>query len=289
MKKWLFWVLGIVLVLLFLLPYLLIGLGNFLLHDRTIPVKNELFSSVDKKIVLAFFPHPDDEITVAGTVLSMRKQGHDVHLVCLSRGEAGTSEGHYTPEKLAEIRSKELQKSAEILGFSSLHLLDYPDGGLERIGLDSLQGVAMEWIQGLHPDILLSYDSRVGLYGHSDHQLTGLAMESLFLEHYGNPGFSPEFLFQVTLSPKQIRVAKRVSEGFRRNYPVYPEAGLPFPDFSIATQSHFDKVLQAMQAHESQQKVLRDLMPYHDQLPSWIYSRIFGREYFYQVKPISSQ
>lgn len=39
-----------------------------------------------------------------------------------------------------------------------------------------------------------------------------------------------------------------------------------------------------MYAHESQKEVLKDLMPYHDKVPVWIYSRVFGREYFRQVK-----
>jgi hypothetical protein len=30
--------------------------------------------------------------------------------------------------------------------------------------------------------------------------------------------------------------------------------------------------------------VLKDLMPFHDRVPIWIYSRVFDREYFREVK-----
>jgi hypothetical protein len=91
-------------------------------------------------------------------------------------------------------------------------------------------------------------------------------------------------MFQVTLCPKQIRVALKLSAGFQKNYPEELELGLPIPDFSIKTQPYFNQTLQVMKAHETQQAVLKDLMPFHDRVPAWIYSRVFDREYFREVK-----
>ena len=139
-------------------------------------------------------------------------------------------------------------------------------------------------IQDQKPDVLLSYDSKVGLYGHSDHRLTGEAVEQVFLKHRGEQGFVPKQLFQVTLSKKQIEVALKLSAGFQENYPKEPGKGLPAPDFSIGTQPYFSRTLQVMQAHQTQKKVLQDLMPYHDKVPQWIYSRVFDREYFREVR-----
>jgi hypothetical protein len=86
------------------------------------------------------------------------------------------------------------------------------------------------------------------------------------------------------LSKKQIEVALKLSAGFKENYPKEPGKGLPAPDFSIETQPYFSRTLQVMQAHQTQKKVLQDLMPYHDKVPQWIYSRVFDREYFHEVK-----
>jgi LmbE family N-acetylglucosaminyl deacetylase len=243
-----------------------------------------LIPSSPPKRVLAIFPHPDDEVTVAGTVMGLKAAGHQVTLVCLTRGEKGNAANIPSEQELARLRTGEMQQSAQILGVASLIQLDYADGGIDELGMDSLMKVVHSLIQDQKPDVLLSYDSKVGLYGHADHRLTGEAVEKVFLKHRGEQGFVPKQLFQVTLSKKQIEVALQLSAGFQKNYPKEPGKGLPTPDFSIGTQPYFSRTLQVMKAHQTQKKVLQDLMPYHDRVPEWIYSRIFDREYFREVR-----
>jgi len=265
-------------------PFLLIYWGRGMLHDSDVPQREKLIPSVPKQKILAIFPHPDDEVTVAGTVMGLKAAGHEVTLVCLTRGEKGNAAQIPTEEELARLRTAEMQLSAQTLGVDELIQLDYADGGIEALGMDSLKAVVYALIQTQKPDILLSYDSKVGLYGHSDHMLTGKAVEEVFLGYRGSTDFAPKQLFQVTLSKKQIEVALKLSAGFQKNYPKKPEKGLPAPDFSIGTQTYFPRTLQVKQAHQTQKKVLQDLMPYHDRVPQWIYSRIFDREYFREVR-----
>jgi LmbE family N-acetylglucosaminyl deacetylase len=284
MRKTFLRIAGVIIMILLLFPFVLILIGRSQLHDSDIPKKESLIVSTSKLRIMAFFPHPDDEVTVSGTLMNLIEQGHEVHLICLTKGEAGNSGEAYTKQELAILRTLEMQRSAEIIGVEKLHLLNYPDGGLEEMGLDSIKGIALNWIEQIQPDVLLSYDSKVGLYGHSDHKLSGIAVEEVFLENFGNADFSPNQLFQVTLSPKQIQIALKLSSGFQRNYPKDLSQGLPEPDFSVSTQPYFHCVLEVMKAHQTQQAVLKDLMPYHDRVPAWIYSRIFDREYFHEVK-----
>ncbi len=265
-------------------PFLLIYWGRGMLHDADVPKQEELISSAAKQKVLAIFPHPDDEVTVAGTVMGLKASGHEVILICLTRGEKGNAAQIPSEEELARLRTAEMQRSAQLLGVNQLIQLDYADGGIDALGMDSLKSLVHALIHSQKPDVLLSYDSKVGLYGHSDHMLTGKAVEEVFLGFRGTTDFAPKQLFQVTLSKKQIEVALKLSEGFQKNYPKEPGKGLPAPDFSIGTQTYFSRTLQVMQAHQTQKKVLQDLMPYHDQVPEWIYSRIFDREYFREVR-----
>lgn len=271
-------------MVLLLFSFLLVWVVKNQLHDADIKQQTNLIDTKFKLKILAFFPHPDDEVTVAGTLMKLIAQGHEVHLVCMTRGEAGNSGERYTREELATLRTEEMKRAASIIGVRELHLLTYPDGGLDEMGLDSIKGIVLDWVEELKPEILISYDSKVGLYGHSDHRLSGLAIEQVYVENKGRGDFTPSQLFQVTLSPKQIQVALKLSSGFQRNYPKDMEKGLPRPDFSVSTQPYFDRVLQVMQAHKTQQAVLKDLMPYHDRVPIWIYSRVFDREYFHQVR-----
>ena len=284
MKKVGIGILVFLLVLLVCFPLILIGWGRSMLHDSDVGKREEFIPSSPKKRILAIFPHPDDEVTVAGTVMGLKAAGHQVTLVCLTRGEKGNAANIPSEQELARLRTGEMQQSAQILGVDSLIQLDYADGGMDELGLDSLMKVVHALIQDQTPDVLLSYDSKVGLYGHSDHRLTGEAVEQVFLKNRGEQGFIPQQLFQVTLSKKQIEVALKLSAGFQKNYPKEPEKGLPAPDFSIGTQPYFSRTLQVMHAHQTQKKVLQDLMPYHDKVPQWIYSRVFDREYFREVR-----
>jgi LmbE family N-acetylglucosaminyl deacetylase len=285
MKKLLIVSLGIFVFILLVLPWVLILVGRNKLHDYDIPQREQLLPSTEpKKKVLALFPHPDDEVTVAGTLMRLKEDGHQIILVCLTRGEKGKSSGLEDEQELAKLRTVEMQESARLIGADQLILSDYPDSGIEDLGMDSLKKVVLDIILENQPDVLISYDSKVGLYGHPDHRLTGKAVEKVFLKEKGKEGFSPERLFQVTLCKKQVDVALKLSSGFQRNYPENPEMGLPRPDFSVQTQPYFDRILQVMQAHQTQQNVLKDLMPFHDKVPAWIYSRIFDREYFREVK-----
>ena len=277
-------ILVFLLVLLVGFPLILIVWGRSMLHDSDVAKREELIPSSPQKRILAIFPHPDDEVTVAGTVMGLKAAGHEVTLVCLTRGEKGNAAQIPSEEELARLRTAEMQLSAETLGVDELIQLDYADGGIEALGMDSLKSVVYALIQAQNPDVLLSYDSKVGLYGHSDHMLTGKAVEEVFLGFRGSTDFAPKQLFQVTLSKKQIEVALKLSAGFQKNYPKEPGKGLPVPDFSIGTQPYFSRTLQVMQAHQTQKKVLQDLMPYHDRVPQWIYSRIFDREYFREVR-----
>lgn len=130
-------------MILLLFPLVLILVGRNQLHDSDIPQKESLVESTSKLRILAFFPHPDDEVTVSGTLMNLIEQGHVVHLICLTKGEAGNAGETYTKQELADLRTLEMQRSAAIIGVEKLYLPDYPDGELDEMGLDSIKGIAL--------------------------------------------------------------------------------------------------------------------------------------------------
>jgi len=278
---------GIILILIILIIVALgsgmIWWGRSMLHDKDIPLKSQLFQAEGPQKVMVFFAHPDDEIAVGGTLLALKSQGHELVMVYLTKGEAGPTGGLVRQEELGNARAIEMKKVSEILGAQALELFDFPDSGLKNLPLDTFKIVASEMIEKHLPDIVVSYDSKVGLYGHPDHRIVSKAMEEVFLEGKITPGFSVKKLFQVTLSPKQIQIALKIAPGFQRNYPKTGE-GLPVPDFSVGTTAYFSTLVSMMEAHATQQAVFRDLLPYREQVPEFIYSRIFDREYFFEVK-----
>src|SRR5690348_8139592 len=76
--------------------------------------------------------HPDDpDFGVAGTAASLVKQGHTVHYLMVTSGDAGSEDASQPPEELIQIREAEQQAAGRILGLSGVHFLRFPDGELE--------------------------------------------------------------------------------------------------------------------------------------------------------------
>ena len=112
--------------------------------------------------ILAIGPHPDDiEIYCGGTVASLVKQGYNVALADITRGEMGT-------RGTKETRVKEAEKAAKILGVSSTRYnLEIPDGGIEVNTVNI--GKVISLIRDLKPKTLLIPYS---VERHPDHEHT---------------------------------------------------------------------------------------------------------------------
>lgn len=127
-----------------------------------------------KHILFGIFAHPDDEaFGPAGTLLKLKNEGYDIHLILLTDGEAGTNPDE-TPD-LGKIRLQEWQAAATILGADSTHALHYPDGALEHVDPDELD----EKVDDIVAATLETYDEPTelsfmtfephGITGHKDH------------------------------------------------------------------------------------------------------------------------
>jgi len=276
-------ILAVSILVVLVLTAILMLLGRFMIQDSNIPLQPGLIDAQSPKTIMTFFAHPDDEIAVGGTLLQANRAGHRIILICLTKGEAGPTGGLVDRSDLAQTRSEELKRVAGILGAEALEIFDFPDGGLDLVNLEEIMDVAISMINKYQPDVMITYDSKIGLYGHKDHRIVSKAMEDVYLSHKGSDDFSVQQYFQVTLSKKQIEMALRLSSGFQRNYPK-DGPGLPVPDFAVRTTSFFPDLLNMIGAHATQKDVLGDFFPYHDKIPAWIYARIFDREYFYQFK-----
>jgi len=257
------------------------------LQDDAIP----LVQNFGGDSVMFIFPHPDDEITCAGTLRILEDQGVTTTLITLTKGEAGDSNGmvnESNPQKrkglLGEIRRKELLAAGKLLGVDHQEVLDFPDSGMNDIPAESIKAAIRERIAKYNPSVLVSYDDAVGLYGHIDHRLTARYVKEIFLEDREYSAFSARKLYQVTLPQPMIRVALKISKFFQENYPKDPSRGLPMPTIAIRITSVGKYKRDAMLLHASQRQTFDDMQPFFDKLPPALYYRIFDREYLAAVQ-----
>lgn len=138
---------------------------------------------MNKLRLLASFAHPDDEaFGTGGTLARYAAQGHDVQLVCATRGEAGEiSDPEFaTPLTLGAVREAELRCAAETMGIAEPIFLNYRDSGMEGtaendnprafINIPAEQVVAqlVQIIRRVKPQVVVTFEPYGG-YGHPDH------------------------------------------------------------------------------------------------------------------------
>ncbi len=132
--------------------------------------------------IVGVFAHPDDEFIIAGFLVRAISKGTKVHLICATRGEAGKIHNPIvTKENMKEVRTKEIEKVCDVLGVSSLHFLDLPDGESDTwIDYKPIERIIAIFNQ-IKPDLILTFD-RNGGNGHPDHKeisrLTKIAYET---------------------------------------------------------------------------------------------------------------
>lgn len=117
--------------------------------------------------VLVVVAHPDDESFGLGAVIcALIDAGAQVSVLCFTQGEASTLCD--VTGDLAEVRGQELSAAADVLGMSSVRLLSYADGDLDRVASSELTDQVVAVGRELSTDGLLVFD-RTGITGHRDH------------------------------------------------------------------------------------------------------------------------
>ncbi|HET7559136.1 MAG TPA: PIG-L deacetylase family protein [Limnochordia bacterium] len=132
-------------------------------------------------IALAIAAHPDDvEYWLGGTCARLGSLGTAVDVVIATRGEKGGN-----APNLAEIRTVEQARAAEILGYRRLIWLDLPDRGVADT--EELRARLVAILDDVRPDLVFTFDAERPLppYLHRDHQAIGFAAVAAFARWSG--------------------------------------------------------------------------------------------------------
>ncbi len=135
--------------------------------------------------LLLSLAHPDDESFGAppvGTIARYAQAGVNVHLICATRGEAGTVAAKHLQGfgSVGELRTHELQCAAQVLGLRRVHFLDYRDSGMAgspdndhpecliQAPLEAVVEKITRLIRHIRPQVVVTFDEHGG-YFHPDH------------------------------------------------------------------------------------------------------------------------
>jgi N-acetyl-1-D-myo-inositol-2-amino-2-deoxy-alpha-D-glucopyranoside deacetylase len=243
--------------------------------------------------LLLVHAHPDDEaISTGGAMMKARADGHRVVLVTATRGEVGeihNMDEQATRPHLGEVRTRELEKAAGILGVNRSVFLGYRDSGMvgtadnenpksfHQAPLDEAAGRLEAILREEKPDVVVTY-AEDGTYGHPDHikahHVTNAALDRLEKE-----GWRPRKLY-YTVIPRSAMKAfmEQMPEEARQQGLGMQIPGTP--DDLITTKvdvSEFvDRKREAFAAHVSQ----IDPNSWFANMADQIYRLAFGTEHY---------
>jgi LmbE family N-acetylglucosaminyl deacetylase len=132
--------------------------------------------------------HPDDEAYLTGGLMAMaRDAGARVVCVTATSGERGTADPvRWPPDRLAAVRTLELERSLAILGVVEHHGLRLPDGGCADLDPAGPVAAIAEILDAVAPDTVLTFGPD-GVTGHPDHRAVSAWAGAAFARA-GRPG-----------------------------------------------------------------------------------------------------
>ena len=199
-----------------------IGIGNLLEASPRSPVSN----------IVCVGAHPDDaECGCGGTMAKLAALGHNVTMLCLTRGEAGIRDADR--QTAAVIRSAEAERSSKLLGVRIV-FANQIDG---QTGVDVQRSIEFsQLLSSLAPDIVFTHWP---LDTHRDHRTAAVlayeawqnSSEDFALVYYEvmagiqTHHFEPNCFVDVSLTSAQKRNAIYAHESQRpaRFYPYHEE------------------------------------------------------------------
>ncbi|MBO3803831.1 MAG: PIG-L family deacetylase [Candidatus Brockarchaeota archaeon] len=189
----------------------------------------------DLRRVVCVQPHPDDaDVGIGGTVAKLSKLGCEVTYVTMTDDRASISDPSLTTDRIVEIRRKEQEEAASVLGVKELVWLGYPDSEL----FPSLEarGRLIEIIRRKKPDAVFTVDPWLAYEAHPDHRSTGMVASEASM-----------FSGLYNVNPEQL------AGGLRPHQPEYVAYFVtPRPNAYVDVTDTFQAKLEAVRKHGTQ-------------------------------------
>lgn len=228
-------------------PFLFAAVILFTSFSNHTPVK-------EKKIIMAIFAHPDDEMVsnVSPLLAKYANEGHTVYLVVATKGELGTAKHANIPagDSLAATRAGEASCTCEKLGIQPPVLIGLGDGSLAKDFTGRPLRLKLDSVFKLYqPNIVITWGPEGG-YGHMDHRTVHNVITELFQS--GNY-LQPQQLYYAAIPAEHWAQTPNFQTDIRRMYDNWKPVQKKYLPIRIkCSKQDIAKAEAAMRCHQSQ-------------------------------------
>lgn len=243
-------------------------------HNDSLPPLSMTADSSTR--VLLVFPHADDETIAAGLILHLKNQGANIHLLTLCEHD--------------DVRTAELMCSAEKLGIQEVETANLVNNSWANImadsiafwydQTDSIRNIIARKVVAFQPEVLITYDTQIGGYGHPEHRLSAKLTEDVFWSYSNSNEYSPTTLFQLTLTDELENFLVAAAPGYQEALIRNQVEGLPAPNASLDIRPYLDAKNSAGRCHTSQLDILERFHIVYEEKNREKHAAAFGREYY---------
>jgi LmbE family N-acetylglucosaminyl deacetylase len=217
--------------------------------------------------LLAIYAHPDDEVFHGGGMLAhLAARGVRVVLACATRGEAGKPHKSVQPvSDLAALRTRELERSCEILGIEPPVFLGFHDSArkerqrhgdpraLANVDMLEVEASIRRVVHDVRPQVIVTFDPHGGYY-HPDHVAVHRAATAAFYSSGVLGADAPERLFYSVFTLPSYREHSERSRGWGVTDGLDPDVFAVAPELiacSFDARPYLDRKRAAFAAHRS--------------------------------------
>lgn len=209
--------------------------------------------------LLGIWAHPDDEAYCShGLMAQVRADRGRVVVVTATRGENGTDDpAAWPPERLAELRARELRESLAQAGVTEHRWLGHRDGELDGFGVEAGAAALVPIIEEVQPSVIVTFGPE-GMTGHPDHR----AISAWTTRAWRATG-ARAALWYATLTPEFHRawgyLNEEVGLWMDGSAPPSHDASELAAEVRLSGR-HLDRKHRALRAHASQTRPLEELV-----------------------------
>ena len=269
-----------------------LGYLHSLSANEKYPGDEYLLNATDKS-ALIIVAHDDDMAGSSGTMSLLCRNGWKIREMCFYQ------QGGLYREKDSlknPIRKKSLAEVAQIQGLQGTDPVDFNfrnDMETEKsympmpysqfhsnYKLDSLRSIISKYIHEYKPSVIFTLDDLMGGYGHPDHVLISQLIVEYCRMHKNDSGFTVRKIYQPVFPPSLAERVLGKMPVYNEARKVYQCSGMPLPDVQVDITEYARQKKQTMLAYTTEQNSLTKIWPYYNWYPSWLYFRIFDRDFF---------